>query len=154
MRKGNVMTVKGENFSAVQVGAFDRLNDYKFTHERLDFEIEGKLFLHQLLGLTSAEISLNKMPPKTSMPFYHTHRNNEEVYLFVGGTGEFEVDGQRIPVSEGTVVRVAPHGVRCWRNNSDQPLYYIVIQAPFGGFTGDGSINDGVGVEKRVEWND
>jgi len=143
----------GENFAAVDLGEFADLDNYTFTHPILPFEVEGKVFLKSLLGLTSTEISINKVPPNTSVPFYHRHEKNEEIYIFIKGTGQFQVDDQTFPVAEGTIIRVAPKGARCWRNVSDEPLYYIVIQAPAEGYGKDETINDGKLVRKLVRWD-
>ena len=142
----------GAHFTAADLGDLAGLNHFKFSHPALPFEVEGKVFLNSLLGLTSSEISLNKLPPATSMPFHHTHTHNEEIYIFVKGKGEFQIDEHIFPVREGSVVRVAPAGVRCWRNLSAEPLYYIVVQAPAGGYHGRNTINDGKAVEKPVLW--
>ena len=142
----------GTNFTAASLGEFVGLNSFKFSHPALPFEVEGKVFLNSLLGLTSSEISLNKLPPKASMPFHHKHQLNEEIYIFIKGKGEFQIDDKIFPVSEGTVVRVAPEGVRCWRNLSVEPLYYIVVQAPVGAYKSSGTISDGTVVQKPVRW--
>ena len=52
------------------------------------------------------------------MPFLHSHRENEELYLFLGGEGEMVVDGEVIPVKEGSAVRVKPAASRAWRRSS------------------------------------
>ena len=39
----------------------------------------GKAFLHDLLGLTSCEISVSAMPAGIKLPFNHKHRQNEEI---------------------------------------------------------------------------
>jgi uncharacterized cupin superfamily protein len=75
----------GANFTAASLGDLADLNSFKFNHPALPFEVEGKVFLNSLLGLTSSEISLNKLPPKTSMPFHHRHKLNEEIYIFLKG---------------------------------------------------------------------
>lgn len=137
-------TRTGANFAAAALGELAHLDQFRFHHPALPFEVEGKVFLNSLLALTSAEISLNKLPPRTSMPFHHRHRLNEEIYVFIKGIGEFQVDDEVFAVSEGTVVRVAPEGVRCWRNLSSEPLYYIVIQAPAAGYKSGTTIGDGV----------
>lgn len=137
-------TRTGANFAAAALGEFANLDQYRFHHPALSFEVEGKVFLNSLLALTSTEISVNKLPPRASMPFHHRHRLNEEIYIFIKGTGEFQVDDDVFAVSEGTVVRVAPEGVRCWRNLSSEPLYYVVIQAPASGFHSGATIGDGV----------
>ena len=140
------------NFEAVHLGPFDTLNQYTFSHEGLPFEIEGKVFLNDLLKLSSAEVSLNRFPPNTSMPFYHRHQANEEIYIFIRGKGEFQVDGETFPVSEGSVVSVAPNGSRCWRSLADAPLHFIVIQAPAGKYNNGVSIADGIGEGGQVTW--
>lgn len=38
--------------------------------------------LHNLLGLTGCEISINELPAKAAVPFVHAHKQNEEVYGF------------------------------------------------------------------------
>ena len=149
-KRGEVTT--GENFSATELGELENLDRYKFTHAKLPFEVEGKVFLNSVLGLTSAEVSINKLPPKTSMPFHHRHRKNEEIYIFIKGNGEFRVDDQLLPIREGTIIRVAPEGTRCWRNVSDEPLYYVVVQAPAGSYGNDRTIEDGEAVRKPVVW--
>lgn len=144
----------GENFSVTDVGEFSQLHQYVFElHKKgVHIEVEGKIFLKQLLSLTSAEISLNTLPPKTSIPFYHKHKLNEEIYIFVRGIGEFQVDDQVFSVSEGTVVRVDPDGERCLKNTSDvEGLSYIVVQSKVNSLS-DFTIADGVGVPKQVSW--
>lgn len=145
-------TKSGSNFTALNLGPLAQLDQYNFKHPALPREIKGKVFLNQLLGLTSSEISLNKMPPRTSMPFYHKHRLNEEIYIFLKGEGEFQIDNKVLPVGEGTVVRVAQEGERCWRNiSATENLLYIVIQARAGTYEGQ-TVVDGIGVQKRVSW--
>lgn len=142
-------TVAGRNFTAAQAGSFEALNAFSFPHPAFSREIEGKLFLKEALGLTGMEVSLNKLPPRAFVPFLHKHRQNEELYVFVRGQGEMLVDGEVVPVREGTVVRVAPDGARAWRNVSEtEDLYYLVIQARSGTMPA-GAISDGERLEGR-----
>lgn len=92
-------------------------------------DLPGKQFLQVALGLSSCEISVNSLQPGTGMPFHHTHRENEEVYIFLKGRGQMQIDGDLIEVGEGSVVRIAPPALRTWRNSGDEQLQYIVIQA-------------------------
>lgn len=141
----------GAQYTAAELGELADLQNFTFTHPAVPFEVEGKVFLNALLGLTSSEISLNKLPPNMSVPFLHIHNRNEEIYIFIKGKGEFQVDGHIFPIGEGSVVRVAPAGERCWRNLSTDPLYYIVVQAPAGGYQGT-TISDGKAVQKPIQW--
>lgn len=85
------------------------------------------------------------------MPFYHQHQENEEVYIFIQGKGQMQVDGEIIDVQEGSVVRIAPNGLRTWRNNSTEPLLYIVAQMRANSLRQYG-FGDGVVPEKVVTW--
>lgn len=145
---------EGKQFKAVDVGTFEDLHQYSYTLPALSITVDGKLFLSELLGLTGTEISLNKMPPEGSMPFCHRHRTHEEVYIFLAGEGEFQVDGEIFPVGEGTVVRVDPEGERTWRNTSgSQDLMYIVIQAPAEKIEAT-TTGDGIPSRQQASWRD
>lgn len=101
------------NFSAINVGRLNELNDYvlELTPE---VKIPGKVFGGAALGATGGEFSFQVFQPNTETGFLHTHKQHEELYFFLSGKGEFQVDGQVFPVQEGCVVRVAPTvGVPC-----------------------------------------
>jgi mannose-6-phosphate isomerase-like protein (cupin superfamily) len=97
------------------------------------------------------EVSFNSVPPHAAIPFYHRHNANEELYLILSGRGEMQVDGETFAVSEGSAVRVAPSGKRAWRNNSNGPLVFVVIQARAGTLP-QSDISDGEVVPGDVVW--
>lgn len=142
---------RGENFTVAELGKLSHLDRFSFKLPSRKLEVEGKLFINQLVNLTSCEISFNKLPTKTGIPFYHKHKQNEEIYLFIQGRGEFQIDGKVFPVNEGTAIRVDPDGERTLRNISEEDLIYIVIQARANSYEGH-TIVDGVAVDKRVSW--
>lgn len=152
MNQDQIETWKGNTFTGVNIGSFSELDKYTYTLPALSKTVHGKLFLNEMLGLTGCEISFNTLPPKKSMPFYHIHQKHEEVYIFLSGEGEFQIDGKMFSVKEGTVVRVHPDGERTWRNVSpSEGLTYIVIQAPADQIKATHT-SDGIAVEKRVSW--
>ena len=114
-------------------------------------KIPGKLFLKEHLGLTGCEISVNALPPGEVWPLNHTHKENEEIYFFIHGSGQVQVDGETFAVREGSVVRVDPAAARVWRNNSPQMLVYLVIQMRAGSLRQSGA-GDGVLVPGTVTW--
>lgn len=140
------MKKTGDNFSLIDFGPFEKLEQYFFKHPKMTEGVAGKQFLKEELGLTSMEVSLNKFPAGTSMPFSHKHRKNEELYLFIKGKGEFCVDGNWFVVQEGSAIRIAPNGIRTWRSSSSEELIFIVIQAKAGTMEGS-SIEDGIPVK-------
>ena len=114
-------------------------------------KIPGKLFLKEHLGLTGSEISINALKPGEVWPANHTHQENEEIYFFIHGSGQMQVDGETLDVREGTVVRIDPAAMRVWRNNSQQMLVYLVMQMRAGSLRQYG-LGDGVLVTKPVTW--
>ena len=41
---------------------------------------EARVELHEVLGLTGAEVSVNNLPAGVGVPFVHAHKENEEIY--------------------------------------------------------------------------
>lgn len=74
----------GPNFTAADLGLLAQLDQYRFKHPALPRETEGKVFLNQLLGLTGCEVSVNKLPARTSLPFYHTPPQRRGVHILKG----------------------------------------------------------------------
>ena len=68
--------------------------------------------LHDLLGLTGAEVSVNTIPAGGSVPFVHAHKANEEIYFILSGKGKVEIDGQSVDLVEVDWLRIAPEGRR------------------------------------------
>ncbi len=121
------------NFKNVEIGSIQEIGQ-KYEN--------GKAFLHDVLGLTSCEISVNSMPKEVKLPFNHKHKQNEEIYIFIKGEGTMTLDNETIQVKEGSCVKVLPDASRTMESKTD--LQYICIQAKVGsleqfGF-GDGEL--------------
>ena len=138
------MTHEGDHFKAIHTGAFDSLG------ERRSLNARGKYLLGSDLGLTGCEVSLNRLPAGKWMPFVHAHRQNEEVYVVIRGSGTFHVDGDEFPIGEGSVIRVDPPGERAWKAG-DEDLYFICIQAAQGSLQ-QATMEDGVICPGRATW--
>ena len=151
MNSNELLPQQGRNFSAVQTGPAHELGRYSFNHPRLPRSAKGKIFLKDLVGLTGMEVSLNRLPAGKGMPFLHVHQKNEELYIFTGGRGQFQVDGEIIPIEPGTVIRVSPDGARAWKNSSTEDLYFVCIQARAGTMAGS-TIEDGLPITKPFTW--
>ena len=141
---------EGTHFSALSTGSFSQFNDYVLPVAP-GMEIQGKVFMGQTLQTTGAEISFQSFAPGKETGFLHTHQTHEELYIFVSGKGEFQVDGQVFPVGEGSVVRVAPEGKRSVRNNGTEPLIMICVQYKAQTFTAQDAA-DGQLLQEPVKW--
>ncbi len=60
------------------------------------------------LGTTEIGVSRFTYEPGSRMPFGHRHREQEEVYVVVGGSGVAKLDDELVEVTTWDVVRVAP----------------------------------------------
>ena len=140
----------GRNFSAISVGKLSELNEYVLELGP-DVKIPGKVFGGAALHATGGDFSFQVFQPGTETGFLHTHKVHEELYFFLSGQGEFQVDGQVIPVAEGSVVRVAPEGERSVRNNGTEPLVMLCVQYRGNTFT-EADAADGNILQKPVKW--
>ncbi len=89
--------------------------------------------LHDTLSLTGAEVSVNTLPAGTVIPFYHHHKQNEEIYCIVSGKGFMEIDGENVPLEAGDWLRVAPAAVR--KIHAETDMVEICIQVKEGSLT-------------------
>jgi mannose-6-phosphate isomerase-like protein (cupin superfamily) len=144
-------TIHGNNFTALHAGPRAEWTQFRLDPPDVPMPAKGKLFLRNLLGSAGLEISLNVLPPGKGMPFLHRHQRNDEVYVVVGGRGQFLVDGECLDVTEGSVLRLSPPAARGWRNNSGEPLYFLCIQYRADSVI-EGGTHDGVRVDAKPAW--
>ncbi len=138
------------NFSAINVGKLNELGEYVLELGP-EVKIPGKVFGGVALNATGGDFSFQVFQPGTETGFLHTHKTHEELYFFLSGAGEFQVDGQVFPVEEGSVVRVAPDGKRSVRNNGTMPLIMLCVQYRGNTMTADDA-TDGVILQEPVKW--
>ncbi len=141
---------KAENVTAVDFGKLSNLGEYVLELSQ-EVKIPGKVFGGALVDATGGEFSFQSFAPGTETGFLHTHKNHEELYFFLCGKGDFQVDGKVFPISEGSVVRVAPDGKRSVRNNGSNPLVMLCVQYRGATFTMDDA-TDGVILNEKAEW--
>lgn len=106
----------------------------KFAHASVGAlqGFEGKQFVKDAIGSTSCEISFGTLPTGVAVPFYHSHKENEEHYIVLSGAGRFQVDDDAFDIAAGSVVRVSTNCDRNLKCTSEEPMTYICIQAKEG----------------------
>ncbi|KAH0795690.1 cupin domain-containing protein [Histomonas meleagridis] len=117
---------EGSNYTAINVGPASGISDYVL--EAHGQKMQGKVFIQNALHLTGSEISYGSIPPGAQFPFFHSHKENEEVYIVIKGKGEYQVDDNVFPIEEGSVIRVGTGASRCYKNTGTEPLVIICIQ--------------------------
>ena len=104
---------------------------------------EARVELHDKLGLTGAEVSINQLPAGASVPFVHSHKNNEEIYGILSGAGKAVIDGEEVALAAGDWLKIAPAAKRQFFAADDSAIAYVCIQVKehsLGGFTADDAV--------------
>lgn len=107
------------------------MSKYSKTHVAADAQ---RTELHDTLALTGAEISINTMAAGTEVPFFHSHKENEEIYFIMSGKGYMELDGEKVSLEAGDWLRVAPEVSR--KLHADTDMTEVCIQVKAGSLTG------------------
>ena len=81
------------------------------------------------LALQQSGLSYQRIPPGDRFPYGHTHKQQEEVYVVVRGSGRMKLDDEIVELKEWDAVRVPPG---TWRGYEAGPdgLEILVIGAP------------------------
>ena len=104
---------------------------------------EGRVELHEKLSLTGAEISINQLPAGASVPFVHSHKNNEEIYGILSGKGKAVIDNETIELTAGDWLRISPAAKRQFFASQESGITYVCIQVKensLGGLTADDAV--------------
>jgi quercetin dioxygenase-like cupin family protein len=106
--------------------------------------IEGR-FGRKHLDSRDLGVSLFRYASNLRSPFAHSHREQEEAYVVVSGSGRVVLDGELQELSQWDVLRVAPEVVRAFEAGPDG-LELIAIGGP--------KPEDGDGVMGEAAWPD
>lgn len=96
--------------------------------------------LHDKLSLTGAEISVNNLPAGAGVPFVHSHKKNEEIYIILSGKGKAVIDGETVELNAGDFIRVAPAAKRQFFAGKNSAVSFVCIQVrenSLEGYTAD-----------------
>ncbi len=104
--------------------------------------IEGR-FARKHLDSRDLGVSLFRYAANRRSPVGHSHREQEEAYVVVAGSGRALLDGELLELSTWDVLRVAPEVVRAFEAGPDG-LELIAVGGPRPA--------DGDGVMGAVEW--
>jgi mannose-6-phosphate isomerase-like protein (cupin superfamily) len=106
--------------------------------------VEGR-FARTPLGATDIGVSHFRYPANLRSPIAHSHREQEEAYVVVSGSGRVRLDDEIRGVRQWDVVRVAPAVVRAFESGPDG-LELIAVGGP--------KPEGGDGVRSDAPWPD
>jgi mannose-6-phosphate isomerase-like protein (cupin superfamily) len=96
---------------------FDGAPDLEFRHASRALELEQCGLCYQ------------RIPPDYRFPYGHTHKEQEEIYVVVRGSGRMKLDDEIVEVKEWDVVRVPPGTWRSYEGGTEG-LEILVFGAP------------------------
>ncbi|RKD86177.1 cupin domain-containing protein [Mangrovibacterium diazotrophicum] len=144
---------ENKNFTAINIGRLADVKSYSLIHPKTGKEVKGKVFLKEPTLSSGTEISFTTIPPKTELGYFHLHYKDEETYIILSGAGYYQVDDDCFPIQEGSVIRVAPEGVRSLCNTSDVEMVYICVQSKKDSLE-EYTTDDGERVSCEAKWRD
>lgn len=113
------------------------------NYSKVKVSNEARTELHDQLSLTGAEISINNLPAGTGVPFVHSHKQNEEIYVILSGKGKAVIDGDTVELSTGDWIRISPAAKRQFSAADDSAVSFACIQVKensLGGYTADDAV--------------
>ena len=143
---------QGKNFAAANFGKLCEIIEHELPMGP-DFTLQGKVFGGQAVGAAAGEFSFQTLVPGQDSGFLHTHKTHEELYFILRGEGQYQVDGEIIPVTEGSVIRVSPEGKRALKNTGSENLTMLCVQYNGTPFTEkDSPMVDGTILQEPLNW--
>jgi mannose-6-phosphate isomerase-like protein (cupin superfamily) len=91
-------------------------------------DLEFRMATHAL-ELEHSGLSYQRIPPGYRVPYGHTHKTQEEIYVVLSGSGRMKLDDEIVELRESDAVRVPPG---TWRGYEAGPdgLEILVIGSP------------------------
>jgi quercetin dioxygenase-like cupin family protein len=112
------------------------MSDYAIVNLlEIDDDVQGRLeglegrFSRKFLGSRDLGVSHWRYAPNLRNPGAHSHREQEEAYVVVSGSGRVRLDGEIREIRRWDVIRVAPEVVRAFEAGPDG-LELIAVGGP------------------------
>jgi mannose-6-phosphate isomerase-like protein (cupin superfamily) len=124
-------------------GLYDRgMADYTRKNLKTDVDDSAKSFglspalearfAREPLGLTRSGVSYIRIASGERMPFGHRHKEQEEVYVVVSGSGRIKLDDEVLELKRWDAVRIAPETMRNLEAG-DEGIELLLFGAPNAG---------------------
>lgn len=113
------------------------------NYSKISVAQDARIELHDRLSLTGAQISINNLPAGASVPFIHSHKDNEEIYVILSGKGKAVIDGESVVLTAGDWIRISPAGKRQFFAAEDTAVCFACIQVKensLGSYTADDAV--------------
>jgi quercetin dioxygenase-like cupin family protein len=117
------------------MGEFTRMNLEEVEDSAPKFGMAPALeahFANRDLGVERSGISFQRLEPNARVPFGHRHKEQEELYVVVEGSGRIALDDEAVELRRLDAVRIPPETMRCLEAGPDG-LGVVLFGAPARG---------------------
>ncbi|WP_084106486.1 cupin domain-containing protein [Demequina sp. NBRC 110056] len=117
------------DYQRIDLGPTDAWRDHHggFREGRMR---DGRRVIDHELPMQYVGATANSLVPGEEAGYWHAHSSDEELYIFLTGTGQMGLDDDVVDVGPGTAIRVGQGVMRTWRAlpDSDGPLTWLCIR--------------------------
>lgn len=121
------------DFQRTDLGPLDQWRSYYggFMEGKMR---DGRRVVDHELPMQFVGMTANALVPGEEAGYWHTHSSDEELYVFLDGSGQMALDDEVLDVSAGTCIRVGQGVWRTWRCLPDSPteLRWLCIRGDGG----------------------
>jgi uncharacterized cupin superfamily protein len=89
-------------------------------------------FARKAMGLEQFGFSYQKFQPNFRQPFGHVHKEQEEAYLVLEGSGRAKVEDEIVDLAQWDVLRVPAGKTRAFESGGDGLTYIAIGGNPTG----------------------
>src|ERR671919_213573 len=89
-------------------------------------------FAREPLGLRNSGVSYLRLAPGERVPWGHTHKQQEEVYVVVGGSGRIKLDDDIVDLEQWDAIRISKETMRDVEGGPEG-IELILFGAPYAG---------------------
>ena len=93
-------------------------------------DVEAR-FAREPLESRKVALSYQRLQPNVRMPFGHTHADQEEIYVVLGGSARAKLDDHVVELRQWDALRVDPETMRALEAGPDG-VEYLAIGGPIG----------------------
>ncbi len=121
------------------------------------YDLDAATILQPLksdLGLEAVGISLSRVEPGMGYPFFHAHKEQEEIFICLKGTGTILVADEEVTMKPGDFLRISADVRRAVGNKTSEPCTFLILGAlppeRYKGEEGMFLISDGIEMQEDV----
>jgi mannose-6-phosphate isomerase-like protein (cupin superfamily) len=108
------------DYQRIEIGPIEQWREH-FGGFVPDRSRDGRRVLDHELPMQFVGVTANSLVPGEEAGYWHAHSSDEELYIFLTGTGQMGLDDDVVEVGPGTAIRVGQGVMRTWRALPDSP---------------------------------